>query len=606
MRAFVLGLILVAGPVWASGTAGNPAASAAAGPAQAPTPEALAGEDRAAPTAVPTPSGDESGPVSATRAAQAASAFSLPAFVVTGSGERKALASRDDRDQVLDTSGGLKASPGEQGQGKDQREAQASRELPQANTYTARPEYGQLRLAYGLADTFRAEALAGGSSGPWFGWLQGHGDFTDGGPLPSDARTLDQRRDAALDLHAGWRLSDAEALELGLSGDWRAARWTDSALPEPWLDRDRAAADLDWMGQALGADWRAALVDDQASLRVPGLGQAWSEQENGLNLDVSKEVDGHTGGTLLEAGVDASSLRLQALAAASDLWQGRAWLQSRFEAWAGSRLGLGLQLDMVGGDAQSLLLGPRLNFEQRLWRGLGLHAAFNTGLTVSRLSPQGSVQGQDLEPAACPGQDPDVFDQDPRAPTLGLDPQRTDADATAGLAWAAWPGLTLDLGGFLRQDESAFLPDDPGRKGLWVDSLVGGLHVEGIRLKQRWEHGPWWERMDVQWQQTQLVDRPGWTPTLMPDVSGTFGLGASQGPWKGELTLAMLGPRAAYLQGGPGLASSWDLGARLTRELSDWLSAFAEGRNLLGSPVQAYPGYPDPSPYAGLGVELRF
>ena len=69
----------------------------------------------------------------------------------------------------------------------------------------------------------------------------------------------------------------------------------------------------------------------------------------------------------------------------------------------------------------------------------------------------------------------------------------------------------------------------------------------------------------------------------------------------------MLGPRAAYLQGGPGLAA--ELGpwrARLSRELSDWLSVFGEGRNLLGSPVQAYPDYPDPSPYAGLGVELRF
>ncbi|HTB34556.1 MAG TPA: hypothetical protein VK842_06810, partial [bacterium] len=571
----------------------------------APT-ETLAGEDRAAPTAQPTPAGDESGPVSATRAAQAASAFSLPAFVVTGSGERKALASRDDRDQGLDTSGGLKASPGEQGQGKDQREAQASRELPQASTYTARPEYGQLSLAYGLADTFRAEALAGGNSGPWFGWLQGQGDFSDGGPASAKARTLDQRRDAGLALHAGWRPSDGQAVELALQGDWRAARWTDSALPQPWLDRGRGAADLDWMGQALGADWRATLADGQASLRVPGLGQAWSEQEEGLGLNVAKAVNGHTGSTVLEGGLDLSSLRLQAQSSAADLWQGRAWLQSRFEAWSGSRLGLGLQLDLVGGDAQSMLLGPRLNFDQRLWRGLGLHAAFSTGLTVSRLSALGSVQGQDLEPAACPGQDPDTFDQDPRVPTLGLDPQRTVADATAGLAWEAWPGLTLDLGGFLREDESAFLPDDPGRVGLWTDNLVGALHAQGLRLKQRWEHGGWRQRLEIQWQQTQLVDRPGWTATLMPDFSGVLGLGYGQGPWSGEVTLAMLGPRAAYLQGGPGLASSWDLGARLSRELNGWLSAFVEGRNLLGSPVQAYPDYPDPSPYAGLGVTLRF
>ena len=574
--------------------------------APTPTPEALAGEDRAAPTAQPTPAGDESGPVSATRAAQAASAFSLPAFVVTGSGERKALASRDDRDQNLDTSGGLKASPGEQGQGKDQREAQASRELPQASTYTPRPAYGQLTVAYGLANTFRAEALAGGDSGPWFGWLQGRGDFSDGGPASADARTLDQRRDAGLDLHGGWKGQDAGTFELGLRGGWRAARWADSALAEPWLDRSRAAADLAWIGPALGVDWRATLAADQAALRVPGLGQAWSEQEEGFGLNVAKAVNGHTGGTLLEAGLDASSLRLESLGAARDLWQGRAWLQSRFEAWSGSRLGLGLQLDMVGGDAQSLLLGPRLNFEQRLWRGLGLHAAFNTGLTVSRLSALGSVQGQGAEPAACPGQDPDVFDQDPRTPGLGLDPQRTVADATAGLAWEAWPGLTLDLGGFLRQDESAFLPDDPGRVGLWSDSLVGRLSVQGLRLKQRWEHGGWWQRLDFQWQQAQLEDRPGWNAALMPGFSGLLALGGAMGPWKGELSLGFLGARPAYLQGGPGLAAGWDLGARLTREINGWFDAFVEGRNLLGSSVQAYPNYPDPAPYAGLGATLRF
>jgi hypothetical protein len=606
MKSAALGLILLLfGPAALRSDAVANAAPVAV-PVADPTAEALAGEDRAAPTAQPTPAGDESGPVSAPRSAQAASSFSLPAFVVTGSGERKALASRDDRDQSLDTSGGLKASPGEQGQGKDQREAQASRELPQASSYTARPEYGQLRLAYGLANTFRAEALAGGASGPWFGWLQGRGDFSDGGPASTQARTLDQSRMAGLGLHAGWRPSDEEALELGLRGDWRAARWADSALPEPWLDRDRASADLDWMGRALGADWRATLADDQASLRLPGLGQAWVEQEQGVGLNLAKAVNGHTGGTLLEGGVDVSSLRLQSLASVRDLWQGRAWLQSRFEAWSGSRLGLGLQLDLVGGDAQSMLLGPRLNFDQRLWRGLGLHVAFGTGLTVSRLSALGSVQGRSLEPAAGPGQDPDVFDQDPRVPTLGLDPQRSVANATAGLDWEAWPGLTLDLGGFLRQDESAFLPDDPGRTGLWSDSLVGGLTVEGLRLKQRWEHGAWWQRLDLQWQQTQLSDRPGWSPTFMPDFSGVLGLGAALGAWQGEVSLAVLGPRAAYLQGGPGLASSWDLGARVTREVSDWLSAFVEGRNLLGSPVQAYLDYPDPSPYVGLGVELRF
>jgi hypothetical protein len=91
-----------------------------AGLGAAPAEEKLAGEDVAVPTAVPTPMGDERGPVQATRTAQAASSFDLPAFVVTGTGERQSLARRQDLSGALDTSGGIKASPGEQGAGKDQ------------------------------------------------------------------------------------------------------------------------------------------------------------------------------------------------------------------------------------------------------------------------------------------------------------------------------------------------------------------------------------------------------------------------------------------------------------------------------------------------------
>ena len=58
--------------------------------AAAPAEEKLAGEDdKAVPTAVPTPMGDERGLISVTRSTQAASSFDLPAFVVTGGGERK-------------------------------------------------------------------------------------------------------------------------------------------------------------------------------------------------------------------------------------------------------------------------------------------------------------------------------------------------------------------------------------------------------------------------------------------------------------------------------------------------------------------------------------
>jgi hypothetical protein len=579
-----LALIVLLGLV--APLAADPGADAAA----APTPEKLAGEERALPTAVPTPAGDERGPISATRSAQAAPAFSLPAFVITGGGERKALASRDDAGEALDTSGGLKTSPGERGAGKDQREAQASREGSHEETYTARADYGQVRVAYGLDNCLDASVLGALESGRWFGWGEGQGAVDDGGPLSSQAIHAALRRGGAADLHLGWRASDQDILDASVAAQDRSVLWTHGAGNAPWIGSSGQQASLGWDAQALGMAYKARVSGGRWQQLAPSAaGGALDEGEAGLSLYAARSLNGRTGSALLEAGLQGSSLQ-EAWGPTRSLWQGQGWLQSRFEAWPGNRLGLGLQWDQVGGDAQAGLLGPKVSVEQRLWRDLGLQASFGTGLSLSRL---GSAEGQALA-----GQ--------PWRPDPTLAPAKRVADAKAALRWQG-QGLTLGVEGAYTQDQDARLPDDPAGAGLWADAAVGDLQRWSVTAKQRLDRGAWWQELEVGAQQAQLPDRPAWKATFTAPYWVRAGVGAKAGSLSGELRLACLGPRDSSLTGtAPALGQAWDLGAKLSDELGPGVSVFAEGRNLLAQPVMDYPDFAQPAPYAGLGAELRF
>lgn len=586
MRPLVLMLL------WglASGLAAASTPAAAPTPALTPaaTPEKLAGEERAVPTALPTPAGDERGPVSATRSAQAAPAFSLPAFIVTGGGERKVLANREDLGQGLDTSGGLKTSPGERGAGKDQREAQASRESAQDRSYTARADYARLGLAYGLANTLDANLLAALSAGPWFAWGGGQGGFSDGGPGSAAALHPALSRGGGGDLHVGWRGSEQDVVDASVAGEDRRILWTHGPLADPWIGFSDLKASLGWDGRALGTDWRARISDGRWQQEAPGLvGGTLGEDETGVSVNAARSLYGSTGSALLEAGLKVSSLR-QSDVGTRSLWQGQGWLQSRFEAWPGNRLGLGLQWDQVGGDSAAMLLGPRVSLEQRLGRDLGLQASFGTGLGLSRLGGDEALAGQ------------------PWRPDPALAPSRRVADVRAGLRWRA-DGLKLALAGAYTQDQAADLPDDSSGAGLWVDSAVGTLERTRLTLKQRWEAAGWWQDLELGLQRADLPDRPGWRATFSAPYWARVGVGASHGALSGRLELAYLGPREVSLSGAePALAAAWDLGAKAAWKLGPGLSVFLDGRNLLSQPVMDHPDYAQAAPYAGLGVDLSF
>ena len=395
-------------------------------------PEALAGEDdKAVPTAVPTPAADSRGPLSVTRSAQAASAFHLPDFVVTGSGERKAMARRDGQDPSgLDTSGGLKTSPGEKGAGKDQLEAKAERSAPEERSFTAKNSDGWLRAAYGLANTGSLDAYYGRSDGPWAWSLQGGAHGTDGGAVPA-GEDLAQRRDEALQGGLSYALGELSRLDLQVDGQARSRRWSKAPIANAWLERDSLHASGQWQGEWEGSALSFQASGAKASARLPVFGTAYTEEGGSFALSGEKTLSGRTGQTtlLLDASAEAFSQRTNGQRQRL-LWKGG--LKSRFEPFNRARLTLGVGVDAISGDDNELLIGPRFQWQQRLSPAWAWEASFSTGLQLSRLRGE-------------------AWTQDARTPDPLLGASRQVGDLEALLLWQAAPGFSLEARAFGKQ-----------------------------------------------------------------------------------------------------------------------------------------------------------
>ena len=546
--------------------------------------EKLAGDDdKAIPTAVPTAQGDERGPVAVTRSPQAASSFNLPAFVVTGSGERKALARRDDMGTRLDTSGGIKTSPGEAGAGKIQLEAQAVRTGLEDLSFSSKPFLGKLRLAAGYAPGYGAEGYVGQDLQKAFWLLNGSALGSEGGPLRAPMRAKAQRGAGGLDARAGWRFDNGGSLALFGGGDHSQAQ---ASLQDQgvFLSHDRALGGLEWQGPLAGLGTHLKAQGGQASAHLPGA-ELWEDQAR-LDLGLEKRLNGRSGSALLEGDVSVETLSQASASERQTQLLSRGALMSRFEAWPGSRLGIGLAADLVSGDQSSMLLGPRLRFEQRLGPLASLRAAFDTHLAVSRL--QGAA-----------------FDQALRAPSPGLKPSRQTADATVTLAWQALPELGLELGGFASQADDHFLPSAVGPWPVYADQPVRGYRLVGLRMGQRWQSGPWWQSFEAVAQKPELPDL-GSLVTLTPWWSAELAVGGSWGLAKGWVKAQAVGERHGALDGSLPMEAAVDLSALLSYAVQDDLDLFAEGRNLAGQRVETLAYAPDPAPYVGAGLEWRF
>lgn len=546
----------------------------------------LAGEDdKAVPTAVPTPQGDERGPIQVTRTSQAASSFDLPAFVVTGGGERQSLARRKDLGGRLDTSGGFKTSPGEEGAGKDQLESQGGRESLESVTSSSQPFVGGLRLSGGYQPGYAASGYLAQEMGPWFWTLNGDAGGSEGGPKQPNMRDPALRDAQSLHARAGWRGEDGWTLSGFGNGAYA------SAVPQPYLSGQTAAlkrsamdGGLDAQGRWLGVDLSGRLQGGAYGAQAPG--GDLSEDQAGLDLELSHRFNGHTGSALLEGAlkVDSSSMAWAGARRSRTLLRGS--LISRFQAFKGDRLGLGLVLDAVSGDDQSFQLGPLLRLEQRLGGGFSLKASLDSGLRLSRLMDG----AEPLQPW--------------HAPDPSLKPARLALDGAADLAWALGP-LRLGLGAYMQQGEDWFLPQSSALSVLAVDKAVRGWRLLGLRVQQAWQQGDWSQTASFKVQRAELPDLP-WMATYVPNWAGDLGAAYRHGPWKASLKLELLGARQAAPDGSLPLDPSADLSALCAYDLGPAWTLFAEGRNLTAQTVQAAPAYPDAAPYAGLGVEFRF
>ena len=549
-------------------------------------PEALAGEDdKAVPTAVPTPAADVRGPVNVTRSAQGASAFHLPDFVVTGSGERKAMARRDGQASTgLDTSGGFKTSPGEKGAGKDQLETKAERSSPEDRTYSAKASDGWLRGAYGLANTGSLDGYVGHSTGPWALGLQGGVHTTDGAALPAGLG-FTQRRDAALQGNLSYALGELDRLDLQADGQTRSRRWARGPA-DASLERDAAEAVATWAGEWEGNALSFEAGGQKASQRLPAVGTLYTEEGGGVALKGQRTLSGRTGQTtlLFDASLEALS---QAWSGQRQrlLWKGS--LQSRFEPFNRARLTLGLGVDAISGDDNELLLGPRVLWQQRLSPAWGWEASFTTGLQLSRL------RGPE-------------WAQDARLPDPLLGASRQVGDLEVALMWQAAPGLSLEARAFGKQNDAYFMADDPAMSGLWADTPVGGYRELGGQLKARRQGLADWQELLVRYLRPEIADLPGATPTFAPSWTGRAAAGLKLGAWHGSLSVDFRSEQEARLRAGWTQPAAADLGADLGYDFNPAFTAFAEGRNLAAANVGADPDALDPSPYVGAGVELRF
>ena len=109
-----------------------------------------------------------------------------------------------------------------------------------------------------------------------------------------------------------------------------------------------------------------------------------SEDQAGLDLDLSRKLSGFTGSALLDASfkVDSSSLAWAGQRRSRTLLHGA--LSSRFDMFKGTRLGLGLAADAALGDDTGFVLGPQLRWDQHLAAGWSLNAELLLGSALYR------------------------------------------------------------------------------------------------------------------------------------------------------------------------------------------------------------------------------
>jgi hypothetical protein len=534
-----------------------------------------------------------SGQISLTKTTRTqAPSFELPEAVVTGSGEHKASSSRPDLSVALDTSGGIKANPGEASASKDQLGSVGPRQSLGGLTETPKPAYGQVRALYGLANTFDAGAFWGQEFRRAYYLLEGEGAFSDGGPPQVPGLfTANQNSSSGLFARGGWRQEGGPQWSAELAARWRDRLWTRNPLPAPDLSRTLYGANLAYEGSPQASlRHTVKLSVGQAQALLPGAGTAYTEQLLGATVDLEKEVLTVWKRILFSSSMYAQNLNLnQGL---RNDWLTGVWLMTRIEPWSGAQLGLGVSLDCATDQPDDILVAPRFEFEQRLGTNASAWLRFTPRLELPTLQ---GAQG--------------LFEKDTVFPAAKVTASKDLVRLEGGLSTSLKGNIDLELKGFVRQNKDAIQWDDPAGVGLWSAGNVAGMRSAGATLSESAPLSPGRalkEHASLSWQGSELLDSPGLGATFFPAWKSEAGLDWAQGPWKVSLNALYLAERQGRLAGGDLIPAYVDLRLNMEYAYNDHLSFLAEARNILAQPVQEFSGYADPSPFVGLGAAYQF
>ncbi len=526
--------------------------------------------------------------------------FKLPEMVITGEGEAKMDKARGEFRLNLDTTEGVRASPGEQGASKNQAGAQSGKLNLEEVTYTARTSYGHLEGSWGTADTGLLDLLFGQELGAWDYLVQAGGRQSDGAPVaatladgtPLGDRNPSWRRGRILG-QVSWQVGARNRLQAQVSGDERQLALPYITQAGQDLERARQSARLTWEGTYPGLfNQTINLRHDEAQLLLPGQGQAFQESLTRLRGRWEKDLSLDGGGFSLSLDGNLGYVGQSAALGAGGLGQGFPLggleFHDRFAPFTGAHLGLGLGLSWVGGDHSGFLLAPLLDWEERINSQVDLFVSFNPGQTRPFFSGA-------------------LFEQDPVLPNPALNPSQDDWAGRAGLRGSWFGSLSLELAGFARQTENTIVLDDPAGRHLWSPVNTGRSRVAGGDLDEQYAFLPGFEQfLQLRLQQGTNLDDPSLHLTYLPQQRVRLGVKGAWGAFLGQASLDALAARYVSQTGSAQAPASLGLNLKLGWQAREWLEVFVQGDNLLAQDVEDWWGYPEARPTVGAGVDLYF
>jgi hypothetical protein len=545
---------------------------------------------------------EEEGPRTLTRSASSsAPSFKLPEYVIVGSGEQKTVYQRPQLNFQVDTSGGIKTSPGEHQASKNQLSLQERQELSPGDFFDSRPFYGRLLLAYGWRNTFTSEAFWGQQLDSFFYLFKFARTFSDGGPLPLGTFGLHQFGQDQLYTQAGWQFNPEQKLTVEAGGYWRHALMPASEISVPRVKRSLAHILVAWDGIAPGY-FQESILDlsyKNYQIILPFSGTAYVQNDLKIGFDFQKEFFSRHNSNWLQGQAVLTNVNQKDLIAeinsSRELFLLEAALGTRLVPWQGARLNLNLGLDWLSGARPSgsttspddMLLSVRAAWDQRLHSKIDFFARF-----WPKLIP--------------PWLDNSMFNQDPVILNTNIYPVKELVDLSAGFRVRSWSGFLFETAVFYKLREDHFMLNEIIVPGLWSQAQVKRLRTYGFNFKQEWSWSWGLEQFSRYIWQDYFKEQDFLTNTFFPENTFETGVNFKDINWYLETSVRVVSGQKTSLDGSGDLNSFVDWGAQIQyKGFKNWV-LFLRLNNLLAQTIADFPLYTYAAPHAQAGWIYKF